>query len=37
MIKLAQSIDKSEDRTEFKHKIDQLIHEINQCITLINL
>ena len=37
MIKLAYSIDNPENRFKFIQKIDQMIHEIDQCIELINL
>ena len=37
IIKLAYSIDNPEDRTKFIQKIDRMIHEIDQCIELINL
>ncbi len=37
IIKLAHSIDNPEDRTKFIRKIDRMIHEIDQCIELINL
>ena len=37
IIKLAHSIDNPGDRTKFIQKIDRMIHEIDQCIELINL
>jgi len=37
IIKLAHSIDNTEDRAKFIQKIDRMIREIDQCIELINL
>ncbi|MDG1756545.1 MAG: hypothetical protein P8I43_03995 [Bacteroidia bacterium] len=37
IIKLAHSIDNPLDRAKFIKKIDRMIHEIDQCIELINL